>query len=476
MARAGGPPGSGEGSDLGKENPGGTEQAGAEAAQQPYGGYHQTWSAAEDAELTHVGPGTPCGEYLRRFWHPVAITEQLGDVPRLIRILGEDLVLYRDKGGRIGLLHKHCAHRRASLEYGVCEDRGLRCCYHGWLFDADGTILETPGEPANSEAAAKLRRTLRQGAYPVREFRGLIFAYMGPPEARPDFPHYDAYDIPGMTMTPYETDFPCNWVQVLDAIVDPVHTSFLHSRVSRLQFSQGFGEVGELDFYERSIRIFGTNTRRVGENVWIRVNELIMPNFTQAGAAFAADGTKQRYFGRSSFTRWVVPLDDTNTKALAWGNFGERGDPPEWNTPEGREKIEQGEVFDRPYEERQRFPGDYEAVTGMGPISIHKKEHLAPCDRGVALFRSRLRRAIRALGKGKAPVQPSDLAGGAIPTYGGDTVLHLPSGSNRDDRPFLRAVQAKVMELHFEADSLQGEARDRFMIEELRKLEAAGGT
>ncbi len=440
----------------------------------PYGGYHQTREVPPDEEITRVGPGTPCGEYLRRFWHPVALESELGDVPLTRRVLGEDLVLFRDGGGRTGLVHRNCPHRRASLEFGVCENRGLRCCYHGWLFDVDGTILETPGEPEDNVTAMRVRERVRLGAYPVEVYRGLIFAYLGPPEARPPFPHYDVYDLPDEVMVPYRAPFGCNWLQVLDAIVDPLHTAFLHSQISHLQFSQGFGEVGEMRFHERSTRLLGTNTRRVGDNVWVRVNELILPNFTQAGAAFAADGTKQRYFGRSAFTRWVVPLDDTHTIAYAWANFGERGDPPECNTPEGPELIEQGEVFDRPYAERQRNPADREATEGMGPINIHKKEHMVDSDKGVGLMRAAIRRGIRALATGEAPVQPSDLARGAIATYGSDTVLCLPPPADGDDRAFLRRVEAEVMDIFFAAEDMSGAARDEAVIESLKDLEARG--
>ena len=362
--------------------------------------------------------------------------------------------------------------RQTSLEYGICEARGIRCCYHGWLFDVDGRILETPGEAPDSKGAEKARATLRQGAYPVREFKGLIFAYMGPLAEIPPFPIYDAYEIPGMTMVPYVCRFPCNWLQVLDAIVDPVHTAFLHSRVSRQQFSAGFGELGELEFYDRGIRLFATNTRRVGDNVWIRVNELVFPNFTQAGAAYAADGTKQRYFGRSSFTRWVVPVDDTDTHVIAWANFGERGDPHQWNTPEGIDQIEQGEVFDRPYVARQRNPGDLEATTGMGPITVHKLEHLMATDKGVAALRRKLRRYIRKVAAGEGTEQPTDLAPGAIPTYGGDTVLGVPRKNSIADGELRRRIAAQAMEFHFDADRLAGEERDRFVIGKLKALEA----
>ncbi|MGD9744101.1 MAG: Rieske 2Fe-2S domain-containing protein [Hyphomicrobium sp.] len=436
-----------------------------------YTGYQQTDRPEHDRELTEVGPRTPGGEYLRRFWHPVAIAPEIGDLPKRLRVLGEDLVCFRDKGGRYGLLHLNCCHRQTSLEYGICEDRGIRCCYHGWLFDVDGKILETPGEAADSKGAEKVRATRRQGAYPVREHKGLIFAYMGPSAEIPAFPIYDAYEIPGMTMTPYISHFPCNWLQVLDAIVDPVHTSFLHSRVSRLQFSEGFGELGEIEFYDQGIRLFATNTRRVGDNVWIRVNELIFPNFTQAGAAYAADGTRQRYFGRSSFTRWVVPVDDTDTRVIAWANFGERGDPHEWNTPEGIDQIEQGEVFDRPYEQRQRHPGDLEATTGMGPVTIHKLEHLMATDKGVAALRRKLRRYIKRVAAGEEAEQPTDLATGPIPTYGGDTVMTVPARNSIPDGELRRRVAAKAMEHQFAADKLVGEERDRYVIERLKALE-----
>lgn len=438
----------------------------------PYGGYYVRPAGRRDETLMRVGPGTPCGEYLRRFWHPVAIAETLGGLPRALRILGEDLVLFRDGGGRLGLVHRRCPHRRASLEYGVCEARGIRCCYHGWLFDVDGAILEIPGQPA--AVGERLKGSVRLGAYPVREYRGLIFAYLGPPEARPAFPVYDTCEIPDQVSVPYEAPFACNWLQVLDAILDPIHTSFLHSRAGRTQYSEGLGEYGELGFIERSIRFLGTNTRRVGDNVWVRVNELIAPNFTQAGAAFATDGTRPRYFGRSAFTRWVVPIDDERTIAFAWANFGERGDPPAWNTPEGPQLIEQGELFDRPHEERQRFPGDLEAVEGMGPITVHEEEHLVPSDRGISMMRRHLRRACRALAEGTPPVQPADLAPGPVPTYGGDTVLRLPKAAGRDDSALLRAAADRVMEAQFAAEHLVGAARDAAVIAALRELEARG--
>ena len=116
----------------------------------PYGAWHAREVPAPDPLLTRTDPGTPCGEYLRRFWQPVAFARDLGDVPRRIRIMGEDLIVFRDRSGRLGVLQLHCSHRGTSLEYGILQERGIRCCYHGWVYDVDGRILETPGEPADS--------------------------------------------------------------------------------------------------------------------------------------------------------------------------------------------------------------------------------------------------------------------------------------------------------------------------------------
>src|SRR5271155_4570273 len=154
-----------------------------ETIRQAYGLYQPRHVPAEDAELTHVGPETPCGEYLRRFWQPVAMSSELAELPVSVRVLGEDLVLFRDKGGRVGLLDRHCCHRGTSLEFGIIEDCGIRCCYHSWKSAPAGRIRETPAEPPNS----KIKLTTFQGAYPALEFAGLVFAYMGPPELKPEF-------------------------------------------------------------------------------------------------------------------------------------------------------------------------------------------------------------------------------------------------------------------------------------------------
>lgn len=434
-----------------------------------YRGYTEIPQGESDEILVRTSRGSACGEYLRRYWQPVALAREVEDVPRLIKVLGEELVLFRDKTGRYGLVHKQCPHRRASMEFGVCEEEGIRCCYHGWLFDIDGSIVEIPGQP--EKISDLVKQQTRLGAYPVTEYRGLVFAYLGPIERMPEFPLYDTFDIEGQTRVPYRADYRCNWLQVLDAILDPIHTSFLHSRMSRPQFSEGMGEIGELLFYEREMSFLGANVRRVNDHVWVRVNELVLPNFTQAGAAFSADGTRPIYYGRTAFSRWVVPIDDENSTAFAWAIFGDRADPEEYNTPEGPELIEQGECMDRSYEQRQRFPGDAEAVEGMGRIADQKMEHLVSSDKGIIQYRKKLRKLCRDLESGIEPGHVTDICLAPVPTYGGDTVLKIDEDAN-DDCSRLSAIGEQVMRFQFDADSLAGAARVESVIDALKTLES----
>jgi phenylpropionate dioxygenase-like ring-hydroxylating dioxygenase large terminal subunit len=183
----------------------------------PYDAYHRQASNQSYEELTRVGRGTPCGEYLRRFWQPVIISSELGDTPSAIRILGENLVVFRDGRGKIGVLERRCSHRGASLEFGKIMETGIACCYHGWQYDVDGRILDTPGEPPKSI----LKNAICHGAYPAKEHRGLVFAYMGPSEDCPDFPTFDAFEGPEDSFEGDKPDYrlwtrhnPCNWLQV----------------------------------------------------------------------------------------------------------------------------------------------------------------------------------------------------------------------------------------------------------------------
>ncbi len=224
-----------------------------------YSAYHHRGLPPADEELTRVGPGTPGGEYLRRFWQPVVLTSELGELPKRLRILGEDLVAFRDKSGAAGLLELHCPHRGTSLEFGLIGETGIRCCYHGWLFGCDGAILETPGEPADST----LKERLFHGAYPVHEHAGLVFAYMGPPELQPPFPMLDTLELPGYQLVPRTPSlWECNWVQVKENAMDPAHLQFLHTLPGSKGFVDDFKTHPEWDWMETPVGMVYIDTRR----------------------------------------------------------------------------------------------------------------------------------------------------------------------------------------------------------------------
>jgi nitrite reductase/ring-hydroxylating ferredoxin subunit len=429
----------------------------------PYGGYYRTKLPAEDAELTHVGRGTPCGEYLRRFWHPVALSAEIKDLPLAARILGEDLVLFRDGDGRVGLLHRHCSHRGTSLEYGIVSGRGIRCCYHGWLFDVDGTVLETPGEPPES----RIRHNLVHGAYPARDHKGLVFAYMGPPAEQPEFPVYDAMEQPDNEMAPYSIAIPCNWLQVHENSMDPIHTVFLHTRVSGTQLADAWGAMPALEFTQTPIGMIYTTSRRWGDKVWVRSNDVIFPNIAQAAALFE-DGKREKHFNRVSLTRWIVPIDDTHAMTIGWRHFNDRVDPGLGDRSRvGKEMVDFiGQSEDRPFEERQRVPGDYEAEASQRPIAIHGCENLGWSDRGVAMLRRLLRRSIRAVASGER-VPPPRAAGGTIPTYAHDTVLSLPG---EEDLAALAVIGRKVTDTVLAAGIDAGGQREAVVAAKLQDL------
>ena len=326
-----------------------------------YGGYFQRDLPGEDAELTHVGPGTVCGEFMRRFWQPVILSEELKEFPVAIRILGEDLVAFRDRSGRVGVLHRHCSHRAASLEFGIIEESGLRCCYHGWLYGVDGEILDTPGEPAESP----IKDNLCHGAYPVVEKNGLVFAYFGPPDDKPDFPVKDTDDTPGNMIKAFSTFIPCNWLQQHENNMDPAHSVFLHTRSAGPQFTPEFGEMPVLEFTETNDGngMIYIASRRVDDRVWVRTFQTFLPNHSMAPSFWAHD-EGEILFRRVCMDRWSVPHDDEGHTVFAWRHFNERVDPHREGNPDmvGKEKVDFiiGQTGDRTYAERQLEPGDWD--------------------------------------------------------------------------------------------------------------------
>ena len=180
-------------------------------------------SKEENDMLTQVGPGKPAGELLRRYWQPIGFANELHDKPKSKRILGEDVVLFRDEQGKFGVLALRCMHRGTSLEFGHIESGGLRCCYHGWLYDVDGKVLETPGEPP----ASTFKERVRQPSYNVQELGGVLFVYMGP-EPAPLLPRYDVLARQDGQRAMRARIVNCNYFQMIENSVDQNHLKWLH--------------------------------------------------------------------------------------------------------------------------------------------------------------------------------------------------------------------------------------------------------
>src|SRR5687768_8457211 len=253
----------------------------------------------ENEMLTCVGPGTPAGDLLRRYWFPVAVAGEITaeNPTQLVRILGETLVLFRDTSGRIGLLADRCSHRGASLCYGRVEERGIACPYHGWLYDTRGNCLETPAEPPES----KFHLTVKQKSYPVQGFVGLYWTYMGPDPA-PLLPKYDVWvRQDGERKIFIQPQLDCNWFQAMENSVDPAHLQILHQNTAgrgRAVASTTRGltdDVEKFDFYEVP---YGIMKRRTYSNGMIDEHPLIFPNILR----------------QANCTQIRVPIDNTHTK------------------------------------------------------------------------------------------------------------------------------------------------------------------
>jgi phenylpropionate dioxygenase-like ring-hydroxylating dioxygenase large terminal subunit len=458
----------------------------------PYSAYYHREVPKPDEEITQAGPGTPLGEYMRRFWQPVCLSSQLKDVPHKIRIMNEDLIAFRDKGGRVGVMQKHCCHRGASLEYGVIQTSGIRCCYHGLNFDIDGSILDAPNEP---DKGAKLKQTLSQGAYPAFERDGLVFAYMGPPDEKPPFPEWDAFDKHGDTrLLPFSNVFPCNWLQVLDNISDQIHTATLHNPALLYEFDPpkdlvdklpeftlaGFATMPVMDYmdHRNGTAMAFIAGRRTSDNlVWWRMNECVLPNNTWHAYLFE-NGSERRPFHRIHMARWYVPVDDKNSIIYGWRMFGNDIDPFQ----KGREHrvgwddndFLGGQVGNRPYEESQRLPGDYDAVVSQRAVAVHALENPTSIDIGVYMFRKHLRNAIRGKNPHATPDAMHSRARAGLPshTYTQNTVLSIPrQETDEADRKLIGEIGRQLSKLAGEADAYVGEERRKFVLARMEEIE-----
>lgn len=441
----------------------------ARNATRPYGGYERVLSTKVDHELQQVERDTPGGEYLRRFWHPVALTADIKDLPLPIKILGEELVVFRDKSGDYGLLERYCSHRRTSLEFGLIVEHGLRCAYHGWHYGVDGSILDVPGERVPGTVAKKLR--ICQGAYPVREYRGLLFAYMGPPDDVPAFPDYDFMHYEAEEYQPFIWHNPCNWVQVRENTQDPIHLTFLHTMFDVKQFGDYAYDVPIISAHETPIGQITTSVRRVHDIYYCRVNELILPNLSRVpdgvrlneaipenktGAPGQRKATTCKYKRQLPSTHglglsiWTVPNDSTNAMQVGWLHLDRSWDAEA--KANYLATITFGQTGDRSPEERHRNPGDWDAWVAQGAMTIHENECLTAADVGIAMFRRQLRKGIRAVAAGEEPKGRIKASNGPMPTYGYALTTAAPTAQSEEDdiarkREFADRSSRDILEL-----------------------------
>ncbi len=446
-------------------------------------GYQQRNKPGPDLELTSTEPGTPMGEYMRRYWQPVCLSEELKDVPKAIRIMSEDLVVFRDKSGDIGVMHRHCSHRGASLEYGIIAEHGIRCCYHGWHYGIDGRLLDAPCEADPT----RLKETVCQGAYPAFERHGLVFAYMGPPESQPPFPEFDSYGFPADTkLVPFSNIYPCNWLQVYENIMDHMHTAVLHNKmvvdgvdaaVADGVSLEGFGDMPVMQWEPTRTGngcVFVAGRRLPDDKVWVRITEMVFPNYLQIGSLLPT-AARERH-GTSGCTRWNVPVDDEHMIIFGYRHFNSTVDPDGLGVEAdcGVDKIDflEGQTGNRSYEEGQRAPGDWEALVSQRPIAIHALEHPGSSDVGVYLCRKLLREAVR----GKASPDPLyerlTAEGRSLPLYAQDSVLHAAELPRAEDRKLVLSLGKRVLDIMRSADDLPTPAqRDAFVREQLDRID-----
>jgi nitrite reductase/ring-hydroxylating ferredoxin subunit len=360
--------------------------------------YHRP-EATFEADLVEVTRGSRGGEYLRRFWQVVAPSSDATRTPTQVRVLGEDLILFRDGSGNVGLLYPRCAHRGTSLFFGRTEDHGIRCCYHGWVFDTDGACLEQPLEPDGGRA----RENYFQPYYPVRERYGLIFAYMGPAEKQPAFPLYENLENLGPDETidvdvtslgtggPVIADF--NWFQHYENVMDPFHVVMLHEAFSGTQFVPDMGKMPVVTYAYTSRGIKSQQVRTLGDGTTLRrVTELALPTGRIVPSPTLA------VKGPTNSVGFMMPIDDTHFRI--YNVFRITGNS---NTFMGGSRMGGRRWKDLTPEERRQMPGDYEAQSGQGKVTLHSEDHLAATDRGVSMLRKLFKQQVEIVASGGDP-------------------------------------------------------------------------
>ncbi len=370
----------------------------------------------KNEQLTKVGPGTPMGALLRRHWHPIAAVSELDDNPiKPVRLMGEDLVLYKDLSGNYGLMERYCAHRSADLSYGFVEKCGLRCNYHGWLYDREGLCTEQPFEDLVApELDYKAR--IRLVAYRAEAKGGLIWGYMGP-ERVPLVPTWEPFTWKNGFVQIVTSELPCNWLQCQENSIDPVHFEWMHDNWGLRQRGQEGPYAARhtrLDFEEFE---HGFVYKRLREGLdessvyWAVGRVCLWPHALFTGNHF----------------EWRVPVDDENTLSIAW--FFDRvptdREPyvqkriPHWNSPIRDEKTGR-------WLSSHIMNQDFVGWVGQGRITNRSREHLGKSDLGIILMRRRLQEQMEAVAKGETKLK------GLVWDAQANACIDLPIGSREE--------------------------------------------
>lgn len=392
-------------------------------------------SAERNEMVTRTGPGTPAGNLMRLYWQPAALVEEL-DAQRpvkAIELLGQKFVLFRDDQGRYSLLDRACPHRGADLAFGRLEDGGLRCTFHGWLFDVNGNCLETPAEPEGS----KLHSKIRHAAYPVRERNGILFAYLGPGDP-PAFAHFDCFVAPDQYTFAFKGYIGCNWLQAVEVGIDPAHASFLHRFFEDPDPDAGYGrqfratsadlrtpmtkimrefprpsiETERTDYGFRLITLRRLDSSRTH----IRVTNLLFPH------AFVIPLSPEM-----TVTQWQVPIDDVSCYWYAiFTSFGKPVDRAAmrqqrlelYTLPDYKPRLNAANDYGFNAEEQRgrTYTGmgddinvhDQWAIESQGPIQDRTREHLGASDKAITFYRQMLIEAIERAAAGERPLMVLD--------------------------------------------------------------------
>ena len=367
------------------------------------------------ADLPYVGRGAPAGEWFRRYWLVVATTRDIHDIPRAVKVLGEELVLFRDRAGQIGLIGQHCPHRGASLEYGDIEDGGIRCPYHGWLFDVRGQCLEMPAEPKDSKFPEKVRHL----SYPVREQGGLIFAYLGPDqESPPPLPKYRALaDSAGQRSLEATRVYDYNWFNFIENGADPAHFSILH----RADPNDGtwrswffnFKDVPHFDAVETAygMKVVSRKPGPTAETEYIDEKSFALPSILQIGDTEFTHFKQPREAlskgSENAHFMFVTPNDDHSFTLFTVNHY--TGSDPEFFQKLSPSRKVEAKSEKKPYDRRKYSPfrGNVRtediACQGTQPLVDRRKEQLATSDKGVILIRKIILNAIQAAQENQTP-------------------------------------------------------------------------